>query len=403
MQKYDYTSNIITQMGGPGENFYMDVNHAFGSVLCQITHGPKTAQLSVSPPAPMDAMEAALSSILGRPLHPETETKTLNLVSETESRNGPVLKFDMPRMFHYTDPTSRVLQSRTRRANPFFHLYEAMWFLAGRHDVESVALFAKQIAQYSDDGDTFNGAYGYRWRSHFGGDQIKTIIRTLKENPKDRRCVLQMWDCVEDLQGFTQDGIHGEPITTEYSKDVPCNTHCYVQVRNGELDLTVMNRSNDIFWGMLGSNYVTFSFLLEYLAGMIGIPVGMYHHFTANAHYYTGVFPDEKIEKMHDEKDYGIWVPPARRVPLVSTPENFDSELTVFVDYPFAHHSYTERFFREIAQPMMYAHRLYTNGEIQESIEYLKESPIQEDWKVACIDWIVSSKVARRATSHLNN
>ncbi len=387
----------VTNEYEPSKDFYMDVNHAFSSTICAITHGPSKAGYIVEPPDSVNSEEEFFARLFGVDKL-EGKADTISLLSENDSRNGPVIKFDFPRLFTYTDPTSRVLQSRVRRCNPFFHLYEAMWFLAGRNDVASVKQFASRMSDFSDDGETFNGAYGYRWRQHFGGDQLQTIIKTLKNNPNDRRCVLQMWDCRSDLKDFTT-----SDKTVSYSKDVPCNTHAYVQIRNGSLDLTVMNRSNDIFWGMFGSNYVTFTFLLEYLAAMVGVPVGFYHHFTVNAHYYTNIFPAEKVSAMHDEEDQSVWVPFPQRVPLVSTPENFDEELNSFVDRPYETNGYTERFFREIALPMMNAHKAYKNGDIKYAFDVAREDIQQQDWKVACVNWLVSSEAAKKTTSYLNN
>lgn len=371
----------------PDSTVFHDVNHAYTSILCDIVHGPTSGTYVNDPSAEIDPVASMLSQILGIPAK---HRKSMSLQSKTSSRNGPVHKFDLPRLWIYTDPTCRVLQARVRRCNPFFHLYEAMWFLAGRNDVASLTPLVPRMIDFSDDGETFHGAYGYRWRHHFGGDQLSTIIQTLRQNPESRRCVLQMWDCDNDLQDLPASIFgSGKPEFVPYSKDVPCNTHAYVQIRDGHLDLAVMNRSNDIFWGMLGSNYVTFTFLLEYLAGMIGVPVGFYHHFTVNAHYYTEVFNDEKIKAMHDEQVYAHVVPPAQRVPLVSTPENFDRELQTFVQDPYNSTEYTERFFREIAVPMMDTHRAVMNKEFDYALTIAKEDINQADWSKACCDWIV--------------
>ena len=55
------------------------------------------------------------------------------------------------------------------------------------------------MEEYSDDGITLQGAYGFRWREHFGGDQLSVIIERLRNDNTDRRCVLQMWDPLVDL------------------------------------------------------------------------------------------------------------------------------------------------------------------------------------------------------------
>jgi hypothetical protein len=65
---------------------------------------------------------------------------------------------------HYSHPCERVLFSPRRNANPFFHFFEALWILAGSNDVQWLSHFNKRMAEFSDNGRTFHGAYGYRLR-----------------------------------------------------------------------------------------------------------------------------------------------------------------------------------------------------------------------------------------------
>ena len=54
---------------------------------------------------------------------------------ERESRNGPVVVFPEPVTTVCERPEERVLFHCERDANPFFHLFEALWMLAGRNDL----------------------------------------------------------------------------------------------------------------------------------------------------------------------------------------------------------------------------------------------------------------------------
>lgn len=198
------------------------------------------------------------------------------------SRNGPVLQIPEPLSIVYTHPCERMVFWPQRDCNPFFHLYEAAWMLDGRNDVAGPARYAKQIAQYSDDGTTFHGAYGNRWRTWFGRDQLVEIAAALRANPDDRRQVLSMWSANSDLG---RDG-----------KDVPCNLVATFQVdHNGRLNLVVFNRSNDLIWGTLGANLVHFSVLLEYMASEVGCLVGIYTQVSSNPHAYV-----DKYEELRD-------------------------------------------------------------------------------------------------------
>ena len=132
---------------------------------------------------------------------------------KNESRNGRVYQARTPVTTVYQRPKERVLFWEERDANPFFHFMEGLWMLDGRNDLEFVQHFAKSMENYSDDGKSLWGAYGWRWRSYFGYDQLRVIIERLKKDGEDRRSVLQMWDAENDLG---RDG-----------KDVPCNTSIY--------------------------------------------------------------------------------------------------------------------------------------------------------------------------------
>jgi len=198
-----------------------------------------------------------------------------------ESRNGQVITLLEPVATVYERPEERVIFWPSRNANPFFHLYEAMWMLQGREDVAPLTRYAKNMENYSDNGTLLAGAYGYRWRKGFELDQIPIIIERLRENPNDRRCVLQMWDPMMDLG---QDG-----------KDIPCNLTVTFQIGYaGELNMVVFNRSNDIIWGCYGANAVHFSFLQEYIAAGINCPIGTYTQVSVNWHVYTQFFENLK-------------------------------------------------------------------------------------------------------------
>jgi thymidylate synthase len=203
---------------------------------------------------------------------------------EEETRNGPVVAANAPVCTIYKNPMERVLFDEERNANPFFHLYECVWMLAGSNAVEPLAYYNKKMKEFSDDRMIFHGAYGHRWRKHFGLDQLEEIILVLKSEKYTRRAVLAMWDPVADL------GSKG--------KDIPCNTHIYFRVMPGDrLDMTVCCRSNDVIWGAYGTNAVHFSYLQEFIAGAAGLLVGRLYQISNNFHIYKNLLNYEEIMK----------------------------------------------------------------------------------------------------------
>lgn len=214
------------------------------------------------------------------------------------SRAGDVLVSPVPVTTVYERPLERVLTSPVRDANPFFHLAEAMWMLAGRDDVAFLNLFIKNFGDRFSDEGVVHGAYGHRWRRALGFDQLGVVIEKLRSNSRDRQAVIQMWDATP---GTGSDDLRGT------WKDRPCNTQVMLRVRQvpgdhvtdlkdkstfvhvfpSVLDMMVTCRSNDIVLGAYGANAVHFGFLHEYVAQMVGVEVGTLYQMSWNYHMYV--------------------------------------------------------------------------------------------------------------------
>lgn len=322
---------------------------------------------------------------------------------ERESRNGPVIVAPEPVTTIFNQPRERVIFWPERDANPFFHLAESLWMLAGRNDVAYPARFVKRMKDFSDDGKTFHGAYGFRWRNHFlkGGDdpadgvqfidQLESIILMLKRNPDDRRCVLQMWDASVDLG--------------RVGKDIPCNTQAYfTRGVDGELNMTVCCRSNDMIWGAYGANAVHFSYLLEYIAAGIGCDVGIYYQMSNNFHAYKDLFdellpladsaPDLYRRQHINPYETSMNFAP---FPLISTPlETWRQDLAMFLDEGVVI-GLRDPFFRRVGNPMLLAHRAYKENTGEEryviALEILAQCHAL-DWRMAAEEWINRRYVA---------
>lgn len=371
-------------------------------------------------------------------------------VIETPSRNGPVMQIPEPIIITYTHPRERVLFNQARDCNPFFHLFESLWMLAGRNDVAPLQYYASKIGDFSDDGKTFNGAYGYRWRHAWTGsetvqasgevDQLSIIIDHLKEKPESRRVVLQMWNVVDDLLKIginetTTEANKSFKTFSPASKDVCCNTAVYFSIRTSDelndrygnfesardnefkdqyvkyLDMTVTNRSNDIIWGMFGANAVHFSFLQEYIACALGIEVGHYHQMSNNAHIYTetnsGWHPTEwlreyRIRTMHSPPIWSYGKGPNDASGNVGTSQSlfngeedrilFDSELNSFVtehcgESPVKQVKPFNSFLRNTAHPVCAAFYYYKQKDFTSALEWCDQIS-GGDWRLACTNWI---------------
>lgn len=317
---------------------------------------------------------------------------------QRESRNGSVVVQPMPVTTCYTHPQERVILWRLRDANPFFHLFEALWMLAGRDDIAFVAQFVKRMRQFSDDGITQPGAYGKRWRKHFidnsepGGfenDQLDWAVQRLRNNPNDRRVVISMWDA--QLDPFRAD---------MNSRDVPCNlVACPAISTEGRLDLTVFCRSNDIIWGAYGANAVHFSVLQEYLAARIDVPIGCYWQISNNFHAYEATLePIRELANVAPDGFRTIQDPYAEKRCEVSPLFNngvpsgaWDVDLALFFADPFSN-GFRHRFFRRIAKPMWAAHQAYRHKQYGAAFAAIEQMPEKSDWRIACTEWLRQRK-----------
>lgn len=133
--------------------------------------------------------------------------------------------------------------------------------------------FVKEYANHLLRGDTSEFEYDYHGRlfEWFGmTDQIQYIIDTLKDNPTSRRAMAVTW----------------EPTTDETVPDVPCLQLVQCVLRNNQLNMKVVFRSNDVLSAM-GSNMYALVMLQDYIANALdGIKVGTYTHIALVPHIY---------------------------------------------------------------------------------------------------------------------
>lgn len=297
-----------------------------------------------------------------------------------ESRNGSVIKFPTPVTTVYNKPLERVIFWDERDANPYFHLMESLWMLAGRNDVAFPSYFVSTMKNYSDDGKTFHAAYGHRWRKHFGFDQLEAICEALKKNHDDRRVVLGMWSPVDDLG---KDG-----------KDLPCNLQAIFSINEqGELDMLVTNRSNDIVWGAYGANAVHFSYLMEFIAAGVGCPVGKYYQMSNNFHVYA-----DKLEPVKGlSKKVGDINPYAEgsisHVPLIGANTSmliWHQDLLMFMEQGPSI-GFREYFFKRVVTPMFKSYEAFKDKENPDRFKLAKEELKgckDTAWMTACYQWL---------------
>lgn len=283
------------------------------------------------------------------------------------------LQYPAPVASTYRNPCERVLFSSARDCNPFFHMMDSLWMLAGRMDVGWLEQWLGSIRNYSDNGSTFHGAYGARLRRY---GQMDEVLHRLRTEEDTTRAVLQIYDAAEDA---------------EYTgKDMPCNCTLFFGLRDGKLNLTVANRSNDMIWGAYGANVVQFSMLQEYMAGHIGCDVGWYVQISNNAHIYPDNEATQRClsnttpsyDPYDNIDDTRVW-PMSLGVHL--NPQRWDHELRMFMQG--YNGPYDSPFFGGVALPMTRAHKEFKAGNLEAALDWCKLIEAT-DWRLACMLWV---------------
>lgn len=151
---------------------------------------------------------------------------------------------------------------------------EQVWFISGARKPEIfLRNFTKIWDDFTNPGDVVTVAYGYRWRRHFGRDQLGMLVGLLQKDPSSRHGVVVTWDPTSDGLGGVGKG------------NVPCPYSFTVNIIGGRLNMMNVVRSNDMILGF-PHDVAGFALLQLILAQKLGVKPGVYTHTIANAHVY---------------------------------------------------------------------------------------------------------------------
>ena len=191
-----------------------------------------------------------------------------------------------------SNPRSRHLNLVGRKNNLAAVIAETFWVMSGSNRVNPfLSYFLPRAKEFSDDGETWHGAYGDRIFKH---GQVQSVIDIFKEEGLNtRRAVIDIYQSAVDSK-FALNTMLG----IDKPKDVPCNNLIHFYVNDGKLNCNVFQRSGDLIWGTGNINIPEFTFLQEYIAQEIGVELGSYAHWVTNLHVY-----DKTSQQMMDVLD----------------------------------------------------------------------------------------------------
>lgn len=169
--------------------------------------------------------------------------------------------------FYILNPKQRSINTPWRKWKPDYAELEWNWYLSGNRSVSEIKKHAKIWDKMHNGDDLVNSNYGFQWMR---GDQLTFVINELKNNEESRRAVITIYDGKENK---------------DHEFDTPCTLDIVFNISFNKLNMTVLMRSNDLWFGFCNDQYC-FSKLQELVALKLEKEVGWYYHFANNLHLY---------------------------------------------------------------------------------------------------------------------
>ena len=169
--------------------------------------------------------------------------------------------------FEITNPLQNEIHTSYRNWNIKYAKREWAWYLSGNPNAEEIAKFAPIWQKMMDSDGNVRSNYGWQWeREH----QLDKVVAILRDNPDSRQASISIYD--------------GKEIST-YRNDTPCTYAIHFYIHEDKLNMSVMMRSNDIWYGFCNDQYC-FSELQKIVSERVSVDVGTYYHFVNNLHVY---------------------------------------------------------------------------------------------------------------------
>lgn len=207
----------------------------------------------------------------------------IRLLNDIRRDGNTVKPRDMPTLELLANQTvvdmnAPIVTVKARKVSYQFMFAEAWHILSGREDVESLLPYSPSIGRFSDNGTTFEGAYGPRVVR-----QLNYAVKCLIADEDSRQAVITIFS--------------PNPAP---SKDIPCTLSLEFLVRDKKLHCIASMRSSDAWIGYI---YDVFNFsaiaayiMLEVNAlSSLNISLGNLYLTAGSQHLY-----EDKYERARD-------------------------------------------------------------------------------------------------------
>jgi len=153
---------------------------------------------------------------------------------------------------------------------------EWKWYLSGNPSINKLKEIYGKIppiwCHMADSNGLVRSNYGWQWQRN---DQIDYVIAKLRHQlitkETTRHAAISIYDAKE---------------WETYRKDTPCTYAIQFYILNNMLNMCVVMRSNDLWYGFCNDQY-QFSMLQKMIAEKLYIDIGTYYHFAHNLHLYN--------------------------------------------------------------------------------------------------------------------
>ena len=173
---------------------------------------------------------------------------------------------------YITDSQDNKIINKERNWKQEYAEAEWQWYLSGDRNISKLGELYGKVPEIwkrmADEHGNVNSNYGWQWQRE---DQLESIIYQLKNNPETRQAAISIYDAKE---------------CKDYVNDTPCTYAVQFTILHGRLDMCVVMRSNDLWFGFCNDQYC-FSKLQKMVSNELNIEPGVYYHFAHNMHLYN--------------------------------------------------------------------------------------------------------------------
>ena len=180
--------------------------------------------------------------------------------------------------FYIENPLDHEIENKERKWNPVYAEAEWQWYLSGDRNIAKLGELYGKVPEIwkrmADVNNNVNSNYGWQWKRN---DQIDYVIDLLRNEPDTRQATITVLDMKEH---------------DTFTFDTPCTYAVQFTILDNKLNMSVVMRSNDLWFGFCNDQY-QFSKLQHYVWNRIcygklkGLEIGTYFHFAHNLHLYN--------------------------------------------------------------------------------------------------------------------